>query len=77
MSFDKTFRNQQVSFCCNFINNAVTATWQNTNLAFIVNVVLNGNHEIIGSFAGDMETAHEKGCDFVRSLASVNHIFVN
>ena len=38
------------------------------NLAFIVNVVLNGNHEIIGSFAGDMETAHEKGCDFVRSL---------
>ena len=40
-------------------------------LAFIVNVVLNGNHEIIGSFAGDMEKAHEKGCDFVRSLASV------
>ncbi len=29
-------------------------------LAFIVNVVLNGNHEIIGSFAGDMEKAHEK-----------------
>lgn len=44
------------------------------NLAFIVNVVLNGNHEIIGSFAGDMETAHEKGCDFVRSLASVNKV---
>ena len=39
-----------------------------------VNVVLNGNHEIIGSFAGDMEKAHEKGCDFVRSLASVNKV---
>lgn len=44
------------------------------NLAFIVNVVLNGNHEIIGSFAGDMEAAHEKGCDFVRSLASVDKV---
>ena len=26
------------------------------------------------SFAGDMEKAHEKGCDFVRSLASVNKV---
>jgi lactate racemase len=40
-------------------------------LRFIVNVVLNGEREIIASFAGDLEQAHEKGCAFVTSLASV------
>ncbi|WP_455539848.1 nickel-dependent lactate racemase [Terrisporobacter sp.] len=44
------------------------------NLAFIVNVVLNGNHEIIGSFAGDVEKAHLEGCNFVNSLAQVNKV---
>ncbi|MCI7457743.1 nickel-dependent lactate racemase [Actinomyces urogenitalis] len=40
-------------------------------LAFIVNVVLDGEKHIIGSFAGDMVEAHKVGCDFVRELASV------
>lgn len=40
-------------------------------LRFIVNVILNGEREIIASFAGDLETAHAKGCDFLTSLASV------
>lgn len=40
-------------------------------LRFIVNVILNGEREIIASFAGDLEKAHAKGCDFLTSLASV------
>lgn len=44
------------------------------NLAFIVNVVLDGDKKIIGSFAGDMVDAHKVGCDFVKDLASVKKI---
>ncbi|WP_194785550.1 nickel-dependent lactate racemase [Actinomyces haliotis] len=40
-------------------------------LAFIVNVVLDGEKHIIGSFAGDMVEAHKVGCDFVEELATV------
>lgn len=43
-------------------------------LAFIVNVVLDGDKKIIGSFAGDVEKAHEVGCKFVKQLASVKEI---
>lgn len=43
-------------------------------LAFILNVVLDGNKKIIGSFAGDMEAAHKVGCDFVEKLATVKKI---
>lgn len=41
------------------------------NLAFILNVVLDEDKKIIGSFAGDMEAAHKVGCDFVQDLSSV------
>ena len=41
------------------------------SLAFIVNVVLDGEKRIIGSFAGDMVEAHKVGCDFVEKLATV------
>ena len=44
------------------------------NLAFIVNVVLDGEKHIIGSFAGDMVEAHKVGCEFVRELAHVTKI---
>lgn len=43
-------------------------------LAFIVNVVLDADKKIIGSFAGDMEEAHKVGCDFVESLGTVHKI---
>jgi len=43
-------------------------------LRFIVNVVLNGTREIIACFAGDLEEAHYKGCDFLVSLAAVKKI---
>lgn len=58
----------------NLINEDMVYAARTAKLAFIVNVVLNGKHEIIGSFAGDMEQAHKVGCDFVRELASVKKI---
>ena len=39
------------------------------HLAFILNVALDSEKKVIASFAGDMEKAHEKGVEFVRSLA--------
>jgi len=44
------------------------------HLAFVLNVVLNGKHEVIGSFAGDIHKAHEAGCEFVKSLAGVEPV---
>jgi nickel-dependent lactate racemase len=41
---------------------------------FIVNVVLNGKREIINSFAGDLEKAHETGAEFLSSLARVKKV---
>ena len=41
---------------------------------FIVNVVLNGKREIIGSFAGDLEKAHETGTEFLSPLARVSKV---
>jgi lactate racemase len=43
-------------------------------LRFIVNVILNGEREIIASFSGDLEQAHAEGCRFLTSLASVNKV---
>jgi nickel-dependent lactate racemase len=39
-----------------------------------VNVVLNGDRTIIASFAGDLEEAHRKGCEFLTSLARVDKV---
>lgn len=41
------------------------------NLQFIVNVVLNGEKEVIFAAAGDAEKAHKKGTDFLSSLCGV------
>jgi len=43
-------------------------------LKFIVNVVLNGAREIIACFAGAVEEAHEQGCRFLASLATVDKV---
>jgi len=40
-------------------------------LAFILNVVLNGEKENIHAVAGDMEAAHEAGCRFLEGLCGV------
>jgi lactate racemase len=43
-------------------------------LRFIVNVILNGEREIIASFSGDPEEAHVQGCEFLTSQASVKKV---
>jgi len=43
-------------------------------LRFIVNVILNGEREIIASFSGGLEEAHAEGCKFLTSLASVDKV---
>ena len=40
-------------------------------LAFILNVVINSKHEVIGAFAGDCEAAHLAGVSLVRRLCAV------
>ena len=40
-------------------------------LAFIVNIVLNAEHEVVCAVAGDPVKAHEKGCDFLRKYCTV------
>ena len=40
-------------------------------LRFIVNAVINGAHETVAAFAGDLEQAHRAGTDYVNSLCRV------
>ncbi len=40
-------------------------------LAFILNVVINSAHRVIGAFAGDCEEAHLQGAELVRKLCGV------
>lgn len=43
-------------------------------LAYIVNVVIDENKEAIYAVAGDMEKAHEKGCEFLSGLCKAQAI---
>lgn len=43
-------------------------------LAYIVNVVIDENKEAIYAVAGDMEKAHEKGCEFLSDLCKAKAI---
>ncbi|MVX66613.1 nickel-dependent lactate racemase [Clostridium chromiireducens] len=47
---------------------------EKSNLAFILNVVIDENKNIINAFAGDSKLAHEEGCKFVMDLSSVKSI---
>lgn len=43
-------------------------------LAFILNVVINGEKKIINAFAGNLDTAHQRGREFLSTLAQVKPI---
>ncbi|ENZ5586371.1 nickel-dependent lactate racemase [Enterococcus faecalis] len=58
----------------NPIHNDMVYAAAKANLAFIVNVVLDGDKKIIGSFAGDMVEVHKVGCNFVKEIARVKKI---
>jgi nickel-dependent lactate racemase len=47
---------------------------EKANLAFILNVVIDEDKNIINAFAGDSKLAHEEGCKFVMELSSVKSI---
>ena len=58
----------------NHVSEDMFAAAEMAHLAFVLNVVLNGKHEVIGSFAGDIHKAHEAGCAFVDKLAGVDKV---
>lgn len=44
---------------------------EKVKLAFIVNVVIDGEKRIVRAFAGDREQAHLQGCEFLRSHCQI------
>lgn len=44
---------------------------EKAKLAFIVNVVINSEKKIVRAFAGNMQTAHRNGCDFLKQQCSI------
>ena len=48
---------------------------QQAKLAFILNVVINGEKKIIKAFAGNLEQAHAHGCKLVKEIAQVEPIY--
>lgn len=43
-------------------------------LAYIVNVVINSRHKVIGAFSGDVEAAHSEGVQFLEKLCKAERI---
>ena len=58
----------------NLMHEDMLAAAKMANLAFILNVVIDGDHNIIAAFAGDREAAHAAGCDFVGKLSAVSPV---
>lgn len=53
----------------NIIHEDMLTAAKKIEVDFILNVALNSKKEIIASFAGDLEKAHEEGCEFVTDLS--------
>lgn len=58
----------------NMVHHDMVYAARKAGLKFILNVVLDEDKHIIGSFAGDLEAAHKQGTDFVSELAGVKAI---
>lgn len=61
----------------NMVHHDMVYAARKAGLQFILNVVLDEDKHIIGSFAGDLEAAHKQGTDFVGELAGVKAIKSN
>lgn len=48
---------------------------KSANLAFILNVVINGEKKVIEAFAGDLVEAHAHGCKLVKDIAMVKPVY--
>ncbi|KKT92243.1 MAG: hypothetical protein UW91_C0024G0006 [Parcubacteria group bacterium GW2011_GWF2_45_11] len=55
----------------NPIRASIDSLARKAGLNFIVNVVLNSQNQIVGAVAGDMVTAHRKGCEIARKVFGV------
>ncbi|MBE6370153.1 MAG: nickel-dependent lactate racemase [Lentisphaerae bacterium] len=44
---------------------------EQAQLAFILNVVINSSKQIVRAFAGNMQSAHLAGCDFLKSCCQI------
>ncbi|MBE5992442.1 MAG: nickel-dependent lactate racemase [Paenibacillaceae bacterium] len=58
----------------NPIHNDMLYAARQAKLAFILNVVIDSEKNIINAFAGDSEQAHAEGCKFVMDLAEVKAV---
>lgn len=58
----------------NPIHNDMIWAAKKVNLAFIVNVVINSEKEVIYAVAGDLEAAHKNGCQFLSGLCKVKAV---
>lgn len=47
---------------------------KSVNLAFILNVAIDKDKKVLGAFAGNLEKAHEAGCEFVTKLSKVDSV---
>ena len=55
----------------NPIHTDMVAAARMAKLAYIVNVVIDEDKRTVAAFAGDFETAHRKGCEFISSYVAV------
>ena len=55
----------------NPIHEDMLAAARMAGLAFICNVVIDEEKKTVAAFAGDFETAHRRGCDFISGYTSV------
>ncbi|MBP0990310.1 MAG: nickel-dependent lactate racemase [Oscillospiraceae bacterium] len=58
----------------NPINRDMVFAAKKARLAYIVNVVLNSEKQVIYAVAGDVEKAHGKGCEFLRSVCRADAV---
>ena len=56
----------------NPIHEDMLAAARMADLAFICNVVIDENKKTVAAFAGDFETAHRRGCDFISEYVAVS-----
>lgn len=58
----------------NPIQTDMIAAGRMAGLKFIVNVVVDGDHNTVAAFAGDFDKAHRAGCDFLLSKCKVDRV---
>ena len=61
----------------NPIHEDMLAAARMAKLAYIVNVVIDGSQKPVAAFAGNFETAHRRGCDFISDYVCVKPAYAD